>query len=114
MMYCYNDLKNSIRILNLRLDLIEKVKCKTRDINEKERLVRILNKLNEAVISIEDTMNKLKGEELEIYKNIVIRNMSITKAIEDVADKTYKDVGTIWRRYRRIKDYVEKLKMEDM
>jgi len=112
-LYSYKDLKLSIEMVELRLEVIENIKCDTRDITEKDRLLEALDILREAVKLIENDLKQLKGLELELYKTIVIDNMSVTKAVEKVADDTYRDVTTVWKYYKKIKGNIEKIKIEE-
>ena len=56
------------------------------------------------------TLGSLNGIEADLYKEIAINGMRISKAVEKIADKYNKDVSTIWRIYHKnIKENVKML-----
>lgn len=63
--------------------------------------------LNDMTINLE----KMTGIEYRLYYEIVVKGVGISKAVDNIATLTGKDVGTIWKNYyNKIKKDIKKLK----
>ena len=70
-----------------------------------------ISKLDQYVRLMDSTLNDLSGLEADLYRFIVKDGMKISKAVEKIAELSYKDTSTIWRMYHKtIKADINKLK----
>lgn len=103
---CYNNSVLELNILNKRLDIIKKTK---ENLLNEEKIIRdtinlYVNKTN----SIKKNISDLKGIEYELYTEIVINGLNVSKAVEKVAEKNEKDVSTIWKNYYpKVKTFIK-------
>lgn len=103
---CYNNSILELNILNKRLDVLKKEK---ENLLNEEKVLRetikfYINKTN----TIKNNISNLKGIEYELYTEIVINGLNVSKAVEKVAEKNEKDVSTIWKNYYpKIKTFLE-------
>lgn len=68
------------------------------EINEQ---IKNIDKLRFYLSHMKESINKLKGIEADLYKQIVIEGNGITRAVDYIASKYNKDVSTIWRIYNK-------------
>ena len=60
--------------------------------------------------SMNDSLSKMKGIEYQLYYEIVVKGVNVTKAVENIADKNNKDTSVIWKKYyKKIKKDVNKI-----
>lgn len=108
-LYNYNNLQYSLRIAELRLQLIEEMKYNNAE-TEKCTLKKYITKTKEIINYINKCITELQGTELLLFKKIIIDNYTITRAIEFVAETQYKDSQTIWKHhYKKIKPIINNL-----
>lgn len=68
-----------------------------------ERDTQYINEMNE-------TLNKNTGIEYALYYEIVIKGVSVSKAVSNIAERYYLEERTIWKyHYRKIKSFLKKL-----
>jgi len=68
-----------------------------------------VNKIQVYVNNMNDILSKLNGVEYELYYEIVVKGIAISKAVNNIAEKYNKDSRTIWKyHYKNIKKYVKK------
>ena len=68
-------------------------------------------KLDQYLKMMDSTLTNLTGLEAELYRYIVKDGMKISKAVEKVAETSFKDTSTIWRMYHKsLKADINKLK----
>jgi len=72
-----------------------------------------VNNLRYYINLIEYQLKELKGYEYDLYYKIAVLGLSITKAVENVAEKNNVSDMTIWTYYNRIKKEVKKLKIRN-
>ena len=71
-----------------------------------------VNKIQSYVNNMNDILSKLNGIEYELYYEIVVKNTTISKAVDNIAEKYNKDSRTIWKyNYKNIKKYIKKVMM---
>lgn len=80
-----------------RLELINQYEDKLE--NEKKEILSLINIYKEFIQKIEQDLQNLSGIENKLYKEIVINNLNVSKAIEKVAFEENKDVSTLWKNY---------------
>lgn len=61
----------------------------------------VVQKLEYYLKRMENTLNTYTGLEADLYKEIVVNGLKISKAVEKVAEKYNKDVSTVWRLYHK-------------
>lgn len=70
-----------------------------------------VDKLQSYLDNMTDTLAKMTGIEYQLFYKIICGNTSVTKAVEDIAEKNNIDTRSIWRnQYKKIKKYVKRLK----
>ena len=104
----YNNVILEVNIIKQKIELIGQYE-ETLMLQKKN-----LNKLFQSQIKMIDQMekniNELTGIENKLYKEIVIKGMNISKAIEKVAEEENKDVSTLWKNYYpKVKKKMEQL-----
>lgn len=68
-----------------------------------DKLQGYLNNMNES-------LSKMTGIEYQLYYEIVVKGVNVTKAVENIADKNDKETRTIWKNYyNKIKKDVKKI-----
>lgn len=103
---CYNNSVLELNILKKRLDIIKKAKENL--LNEEKNIKETINLYVNKTNSIKKNLSELKGIEYELYSEIVINGLNVSKAVEKVAEKNEKDVSTIWKNYYpKIKTFIE-------
>lgn len=74
---------------------------------QQENVDKIQNNVND----MNNILSKLTGIEYELYYEIVVKGMAVSRAVENIAEKYDKDIRTIWKyQYKNIKKYVKKIK----
>lgn len=69
-----------------------------------------VNKLQDYLNNMNESLSKMTGIEYQLYYEIVVKGVNVTKAVENIADKNDKDTGTIWKNYyNKIKKDVKKI-----
>lgn len=69
-----------------------------------------VNKLETYIKEMDTTLSKLTGIEYALYYEIVVKGISVTKAVTNVAESYNKDLGTVWKHhYRKIKKEIKKV-----
>lgn len=69
-----------------------------------------IDKLQSYMNSMNDSLSKMKGIEYQLYYEIVVKGVNVTKAVENIADKNNKDTSVIWKKYyKKIKKDVNKI-----
>lgn len=69
-----------------------------------------IDKLQSYINSMNDSLSKMKGIEYQLYYEIVVKGVNVTKAVENIADKNNKDTSVIWKKYyKKIKKDVNKI-----
>lgn len=79
---------------------------------EQQNVDKLQNYLNDMT----DILSKMTGTEYQLFYEIVFKGVSITKAVDNIANNNLKkgikpcDVSTIWKNhYRKIKKYINKI-----
>lgn len=104
-----NDIKCSLVIKKLRLQLINEMQYKNHD-EEKRELEEDIKTAEAILKNIDTDLKALQDRKLELYKRIVIDGMSKTKAVKSIADDYFCDESNIWRNdYKKIKDRLERI-----
>lgn len=71
-----------------------------------------INKLQTYLDTMSDILSKMSGIEEQLFYEIAYNGISITKAVENVAEKNGKDTSTIWKNYyNKIKKEIKKLRI---
>lgn len=79
--------------------------------NEIEYQKQNIDRLQEYLNSMNNTLSKMTGIEYQLFYEIVCKGVNITKAVDNIAYKNNIDTSSIWRNnYKKIKKYVKKLK----
>lgn len=79
--------------------------------DEIEHERNLIGKLEYYIKTMEKCLDEYTGIEQELYKEIVVNKVNISKAIENVAEHNNKDPRTIWDNYYpNIKKEIKKLK----
>ncbi len=69
-----------------------------------------VDKIQSNVNDMNSILSKLTGIEYELYYEIIVKGMGISKAVDNIAERYDKDTRTIWKyHYRNIKRYVKKV-----
>ncbi len=67
-------------------------------------------KLQGYLDTMSDILGKMSGIEHQLFYEIVYNGVKITKAVENIAEETGKDISTIWNNYyKKIKKDVKKI-----
>lgn len=75
-------------------------------IYQQEHISKIKRYLN----TMENTLGKMSGLEYQLYYEIVIRGVGISRAVDNIASISGKDTSTIWKNYyTKIKKDVKKV-----
>lgn len=70
-----------------------------------------VDKLQEYLKNMTDTLAKMTGLEYKLYYEIVVKGVNISKAVDNIAEFSGKDTRTIWKNYyNKIKKDVKKVK----
>lgn len=70
-----------------------------------------INKLQNYINDMEDSLSKLNGIEYSLYYEIICKGVPISKAVGNIAEMYEKDTQTIWKHhYKKIKKDVKKVK----
>lgn len=104
----YANLKHDLEIINLRIKIIkEKEEQLTK---EKESLELLSKKLNNILEQIEEKLKELKGIERELFYEIIVKGLNVTKAVDKIAFKYDMDSSNIWKNYYpKIKEEIKKI-----
>lgn len=71
----------------------------------------IIGKLQNYINTMNTTLQDMKGIEYQLYYEIVVNGVKISKAVENIAIKNDKDIGTIWKNYySKISQDIKKLR----
>lgn len=74
---------------------------------EKESLEEELKKLYNCQNSMNNALQKLKGISQQLYREIQVNGLNVTKAVEKVANDNDMQVNAIWQNYyKKIKPYL--------
>lgn len=69
-----------------------------------------VNQLQEYLQEMNESLAKMSGLEYKLYYEIVIKGVSISKAVDNIATTYNKDTRTIWKNYyNKIKKDVKKV-----
>lgn len=73
---------------------------------QQENIERLQGYLNDMT----ETLEKMTGLEYRLYYEIAVKGVNISRAVDNIAESSGKDVGTIWKNYyKKIKKDVKKL-----
>lgn len=104
----YTNLKLELSLLIKRREIVDEYIKKY--IEESRNLNQLINLQIDILNQIEEDFRKLNGIEQKLFKEIIINGMSISKAVEKVAEEEEKDVSTIWKNYYpKIKDKIKEI-----
>lgn len=93
----YSNTKNELEIALNRLDIIKDNKENLEV--EKNLLENYVEKLKKCILEIEKNLKELTGIEYQLYYEVVVNGLNVTKAVDKVAYKYDKDVSTLWKSY---------------
>lgn len=93
----YHNTKQILKLTELRLSVIETSEQKLH--KEREYLLSFQAELKEKLKAMDMELRQLKGIEYELFYQIIVQGMNITKAIDKVAFDNDKEVSTIWKNY---------------
>lgn len=83
------------------MSLADEIKYQQKNIDKSQSY---LNKMS-------NTLSQMKGIEYQLYYEIVVKGINITKAVENIAEQNNKDTQTVWKNhYRKIKNDIKKIK----
>lgn len=69
-----------------------------------------VNKLQEYLQEMSESLSKMSGLEYKLYYEIVVKGVSISKAVENIATTYEKEPRTIWKNYyNKIKKDIKKV-----
>lgn len=69
-----------------------------------------IHKLEGYLKTMGDTLSKMTGLEYQLYYEIVVKGINISKAVDNIASINNKDTSTIWKNYySKIKKDVKKI-----
>lgn len=69
-----------------------------------------IDKLQGYLNNMNESLSKMTGIEYQLYYEIVVKGVNVTKAVENIADKNDKETRTIWKNYyNKIKKDVKKI-----
>ena len=70
-----------------------------------------VNKIQVYVNNMNDVLSKMIGVEYQLFYEIACKGVTVTKAVDIIAERNNVDNSTVWRTYYKpIKKYVKKLK----
>lgn len=104
----YHNLNKEIELVDINIKALNK----KQEFLNKERDILILykNDLEHLKVKIAKNLKDLVGVEYELYYEIVINGLNVTKAVDKVAFKYDMDVSSIWKNYyKKVKDMINKL-----
>lgn len=105
-MDCYNNSIAELDILYQRLELIKINEKKL--LNEKRTIGKTIEKYKEKTSQIRKLLSDLDGIEYELFYEIVINGLNVSKAVEKIAEQNEKDISTIWKNYYpKVKNYIK-------
>lgn len=82
------------------MSLAEEIDYQQRNINTFQAYLDTMN----------DILSKMSGIEYQLFYEIVYNGVNVTKAVENIAMETGKDVSTIWKNYySKIKNDIQKI-----
>ena len=103
----YNNSKHEMNLLLNRLELLKEYEKYI--INEQEQIKHLIKINKGKANNIKSHLKSLQGIEYELYSEIVIKGLNVSKAVEKVAEKNEKDISTIWKNYYpNVKKYITK------
>ena len=103
----------SIDGMSVFLDLISRVNPQTgMSLDEElEMLARQIAELNTVLKRIRAALRKMEGFEFQLYVAIVIDGLTVTEAVQEVAEKNYLSEQTLWRYHLpKIKEELDALR----
>lgn len=104
----YVNLKTDLDLINLTLDAIEIKEDKIK--NLKQTYLKLRDELTTTLDKMEDTLKELKGMEQELFYQIAVKGINVTKAVDNVAFTYDVDPSTIWKTYYpKVKKYLKEL-----
>lgn len=68
-----------------------------------------VNKLQNYLNDMADTLSKMAGLEYQLYYEIIVKGIKISKAVTNIAELNNLETRTIWRTYNQIKKDVKKV-----
>lgn len=70
----------------------------------------IVDKLKRYIADMDETLSKMSGVEYSLYYEIVVKGVTTSQAVSNVAERYHKEDRTIWKyHYTKIKNDVKKL-----
>lgn len=93
----YLNTEKELNSIKLRLSLLELYEKKIKE--EKISLEKLSQDLEKLLQRMDNHTKELSGIENELYYQIVVRKLNVTKAVDFVAYKENKDPSTIWKLY---------------
>lgn len=104
----YLNIKDDIDLIELNIMAIEQEMKLFK--SEKEKLTETKNELSKILNDMKEKLKNLKGIEQELFYEIVINGLNVTKAVDKVAFHNDVDSSTIWKRYyKNVKKELESL-----
>ena len=104
----YQNTKHELNLYKKRLDMLLKYELQLT--KEKEILDNTINSQIELLNQMEKDLENLNGIENRLYFEIVVKGISVSKAIEKISFEEGKDVSTLWKNYYpKVKKQIEKL-----
>jgi|GEM_PF-1994550 len=108
----YNETKNELELIKTRITLLEK--NYEYFIDEKKALLEQEKNLKSCVTEMEQTLKKLSGIEYQLFYEIIVNQLNVTKAIDKVSVSVDKDPSTLWKYYYpKIKPEIMKFASEN-
>jgi len=75
-----------------------------------EEQCTLVNSLDNYLKTMEQALCNIKGIEHQLYYDIICKGYTPSQAVNNIAEKTGKDVSTIWKyHYKKIKKELKKL-----
>lgn len=104
----YNKLIKEVEVFKQRLKILLEYEEK---IKEEKQLINDLIKKNQiAIKKIESTLKELEDIENNLYYEIVVNGIGVTKTVEAIAEKYNVDVSTIWKNYYpQVKEKIQEI-----
>lgn len=69
-----------------------------------------IEKLQGYLNTMSDTLAQMTGIEYQLYYEIIVKGIRISRAVENIAERNEKDTQTIWKNYyRKIKKDIKKV-----